>query len=89
MEAAMDYAVVALGLVLGVAGHILKKIVQQRETDQTVHLKAYLTKHPYKTALMVFYAVGGVSGLYMTDTASFYTALLAGFTANSLSGKVD
>lgn len=85
----MEHILIALATVAGVAGHILKKLVQQRELDPTLQLRRYLTENPYKTALTVFYACGAVAGLYMTDTESYYTALLAGFGANSLSGKSD
>lgn len=85
----IEHVLIALATVAGVAGHILKKIVQQRESDPSLQLKQYLTQNPYKTALTVFYAVGAVGGLYMTDTVTYYTALLAGFSANSLSGKSD
>ena len=67
----------------------LKKIVQARETDNTFSLKKYLTLYPYRTALMAFYAVGGTAALYWTGTAEFYTALVTGFAANSLSGAAD
>lgn len=85
----IDQVLIVLATVTGVAGHILKKLVQQREQDKTIQLKRYLTENPYKTALTVFYAAGAVAGLYMTETQSVYTALLAGFSANSLSGKSD
>lgn len=85
----MENLLVVLGTVLGIIGHVLKKIVQARETDNTFSLKKYLTLYPYRTALMAFYAVGGTAALYWTGTAEFYTALVTGFAANSLSGAAD
>jgi len=85
----IDYLIVAAGCLAGIAGHVLKKVIQQRETDATFTLKDFLTLYPYKTAMTVFYAVGGTAGLYFSDTATFYTALVVGFAANSLSGAAD
>ena len=85
----MGNVLVALGAILGVAGHVLKKVIQRREVEQGFSLKAYLTLYPYKTAMTLFYAIGGVAGLYFSGTAEFYTALLTGFAANSLSGASD
>lgn len=89
MESIMDYLIVGAGCLSGIAGHVLKKVIQQRESDATFTLKQFLVLYPYKTAMTVFYAVGGTAGLYFSDTASFYTALVVGFAANSLSGASD
>lgn len=85
----MSNALVILGLLIGIAGHILKKVITRRETDATFSLKQYLTENPYKTAMTVFYAGAALTGLYYSDTQSIYTAILAGFSANSLSGASD
>lgn len=85
----IDELIIAGGTLVGVAGHVLKKVIQQRESDKTFSLKRYLMENPYKTAMTVFYAGGGVAGLYFSDTATFYTAIVTGFAANSLSGKSD
>ena len=89
MESISGYLVVGAGTLAGIVGHILKKVIQARENDANFGLKAFLTSYPYKTAMTVFYAIGGTAGLYFTDTATFYTALVVGFAANSLSGKSD
>lgn len=89
MEAWLGHGLVAGGALLGVVGHVLKKVIQQRESDNTFSLRQYLTLYPYKTAMTFFYAAGGVAGLYFSGTAEFYTALLTGFAANSLSGASD
>ena len=83
------HGLIGLGAALGIVGHVLKKVIQQRESDATFSLNKYLTMYPYKTAMTVFYAVGGLAGLYFSGTESFYTALLTGFAANSLSGASD
>ena len=85
--APLDYALVGFGLILGVVGHIVKKVVELRETDHTFSLRRYLIENPYKTFMVVFYAGGGAVGLYMDGTLSIYTAIVTGFAANSFSGK--
>lgn len=85
----MDHVLVASGLLLGVAGHILKKVIQVRATDPTFHLSTFLSMYPYKSVMTLFYAAGGCAGLYWSGTAEFYTALTVGFAANSLSGASD
>lgn len=89
MEVFYAHGLIVGGAILGVIGHVLKKVIQQRETDNTFSLHQYLTLYPYKTAMTFFYAAGGVAGLYFSDSASFYTALVTGFAANSLSGASD
>jgi hypothetical protein len=85
----VDHALVAGGLLFGVFGHILKKVIQVRQTDASFHLTTFLTMYPYKSIMTLFYAVGGVAGLYWSGSAEFYTALTVGFAANSLSGASD
>ena len=85
----MDYLLIAVATFAGVSGHILKKVITEREKNAVFSLRDYLTMYPYKTAMTVFYAVGGVVGLYYADSASVYTALVTGFAANSLSGASD
>ena len=85
----MEHVLIGVGTIAGVFGHVLKKLVQERQQNKALHLKQYLTDNPYQTALVVFYAGAAVAGLYMTETQSVYTAIMAGFTANSLSGKSD
>lgn len=78
---------IILALVAGITGHIVKKIVEKRETDAGFSLKRFLMENPYKTFMTMFYAVGGALLLTQMDQLSVYTALLTGFSANSLSGK--
>ncbi len=85
----IEDALIVVATFIGVAGHILKKIIQQRETDNTFSIKRYLSEKPYKTAMTVFYAGAGVAGLYYSDTQAIYTAFLAGYAANSVSGASD
>jgi len=89
LSQALNHGLIVGGALLGVIGHVLKKVIQQREADNTFSLKQYLTLYPYKTAMTFFYAAGGVAGLYFSGTEAFYTALLTGFAANSLSGASD
>ena len=83
----LEYVWVGLALLAGIAGHIVKKIVEVRETDASFSLKRFIMENPYKTFMTVFYAVGGALLLVQMDQLSIYTALLTGFSANSLSGK--
>lgn len=83
----LDYGLVIGGLLLGVIGHIVKKVVEQREMDRSFSLKRYLVENPYKTFMVIFYAGAGAVGLHMDGTLSMYTAIVTGFAANSFSGK--
>lgn len=85
----IEQLLIVLATTAGVGAHILKKVVQQRESDRTFSLKKYLTENPYKVALTFFYGAAGVAGLYVSDSASVYSALVTGFAANSLSGASD
>ena len=83
----LEYGLIGGGLILGVIGHIIKKVVELRTTDHTFSLKRYLVENPYKTFMVIFYAGGGAVGLHMDGTLSVYTAIVTGFAANSFSGK--
>lgn len=85
----MEYLMIGGGLLAGIAAHIIKKVIQQRESDRAFSLGRYLTENPYKTAMVVFYAGAGAVGLYMDGSLSPYTAIVTGFAANSMSGKSD
>jgi hypothetical protein len=89
METIMPYLSVAAGALLGVAAHVIKKVVTQREHDKTFSLPKYLSENPYRVIMTVFYAAAGVAGLIAAGDVSFYTALVTGFAANSLSGASD
>ena len=66
---------------------IVKKVIELRETDITFSLKRYVTENPYKTFMVLVYAVAGAAGLYMDGSLTFYTAVVTGAAANSFSGK--
>ena len=85
----IEHMMIVGATIAGVVGHILKKLIQEREASPSLQLKGYLMTNPYKTVMVVFYAFGGVAGLYAMDSASWYSALITGFAANSLSGKSD
>ena len=76
-------------LIAGIAGHVLKKVIQLRNTDKTFSLKKYLIAYPYKTALMVFVAAGAFLYLLDDGTLSYATAFMAGFSASSAGGTGD
>ena len=83
----MEYFWIVVGLLSGVVAHIVKKVIEQRDSDKSVSLKKYLTENPYKTFMVVFYAVAGAAGLYVDGTLTIYTAIVTGAAANSFSGK--
>lgn len=83
----IEYVWIALGLLAGVVAHIIKKVIEERETNKSFSLKSYLTENPYKTFMVLFYAVAGAAGLYMDGSLSVYTAIVTGAAANSFSGK--
>ena len=85
----LQNAGVILGLFIGITAHIIKKVVTRRETQKTFSLKQYLQESPYKTAMTFFYGGAGLLGLYAIGDVSIYTAILTGFSANSLSGASD
>ena len=87
MEMINQYWPIAAGLVLGVLAHIIKKVIELRETDRTFSLVKYLTQNPYKTFMVLVYAIGGAAGLAMDGSLTIYTAMVTGAAANSFSGK--
>jgi len=87
MEMVMEYLPVFAGLLLGIIAHIIKKVIEQRESDRTFSLKKYLTENPYKTFMVFVYAIGGAAGLHMDGSLTIYTAIVTGAAANSFSGK--
>lgn len=82
-----QYVIIGLGLLLGIVAHIVKKVIELRETDHSFSFKRYIVENPYKTFMVVVYAVGGAAGLHMDGTLSLYTAIVTGAAANSFSGK--
>lgn len=87
LEIITMYWATAFGLLIGVAAHIVKKVIEMRETDLTFSIKRYLMENPYKTFMVLFYAIGGAAGLAMDGSLTFYTAIVTGAAANSFSGK--
>lgn len=75
------------GLMLGIVAHVVKKVIELRQTDHTFSLKRYLVENPYKTFMVFVYAIAGAAGLHMDGTLTVYTAIITGATASSLSGK--
>lgn len=83
----LELVYAGLALMTGVAAHIVKKVIEERELDKTFSLKRYLSENPYKTFMVIVYAIGGAFGLHMAGDLSVYTALITGAAANSFSGK--
>jgi hypothetical protein len=82
----MEHLMPGVMLVVGIACHILKKVVERRQADISFQLKDYLIGYPYQTAVSVLMAVGGYVGLHAMGDLTMSSAFLAGVTANSLAG---
>ena len=82
-----DFLIVGAGLLLGIVAHIVKKVIELRETDHSFSLKRYLVENPYKTFMVVVYAIGGASAMYGAGELGFASAITIGAAANSFSGK--
>lgn len=74
-----------MGLVLlGTFAHVLKLVVEERQTDQTFGLRDYFGLYPYRTGLMVLTAVGTAMGLFTAGELTGVTAFATGFIAQSI-----
>lgn len=80
----MEMTIWAALVVLGIALHFLKKVVEARKQEKTLSLKAYWRDNPYNSAICV---VGSIVGFlifwrlgYMNDVL----ALGTGYAGNSL-----
>ena len=82
----MFYVGTVLLLLLGNATHIVKKVVEVRETQGNFNLKKYLSMYPYKTFLVLMAGMGGYLGLMAAQELTPLTSFMAGFMANSLGG---
>lgn len=83
----MSFYLWTIGLMLlGNVTHIVKKVVEVRQTDGTFSLTKYLSMFPYKTFLIVMAGTGGYLALLSADELTYVNAFMAGFMANSLGG---
>lgn len=85
----MEMLILVVLLIAGTATHIVKKVVERRQTDETFSLKDFLTKYPYKTVLTMMAGVGGFLGLMAAGELSHVTAFMTGYMANSLGGAAE
>ncbi len=85
----MDMLILIALLVAGTGTHIVKKVVEKRQTDETFSMKDFLTKYPYKTILTLMAGVGGFLGLMAAGELSEVTAFMTGYMANSLGGAAE
>ena len=75
-------------LILGLATHELKQVIEYRNTDVSISLWSLWKTRPYKLALMI---VGGIAGfifLIELDQLTMVNAFTIGFMANSMSDIV-
>lgn len=83
----MEFTLITISLMLlGNVTHIVKKVIETRQTDGTFSLWKYLTMFPYKTFMVIMAGVGGYLALMVAGELSYATAFMAGFMANSLGG---
>jgi len=73
-------------MLLGNITHIVKKVVEVRQTVGTFSLWQYLSMYPYKTFLIVMAGVGGYFGLMSAGELTHVSAFMVGFMANSIGG---
>ena len=83
----VELATIGAGLLLGIAAHIVKKVIELREVDRTFSLKRYIMENPYKTFVVFVYSIGGAATLHGVGDLSFATAVITGAADNSFSGK--
>lgn len=67
-------------LLLGNVMHVLKKVVELRQSGVEIGITGYVRRRPYLTAFGFISSVGVFLVLGITDPA---TAMLTGFTADS------
>lgn len=83
----MNFYLITIGLMLlGNITHVVKKVVEVRQTNGSFSVWKYLSLYPYKTFLIVMAGVGGYLGLLSAGELSYVTSFMAGFMANSLGG---
>jgi hypothetical protein len=76
--------VAALMTALGIISHVLKKLVEIRQTDGGYHLRDYVNQYPYQTLLIIIGALGGFFLLYEINQLTYASAFGMGFIANSV-----
>ncbi|MDJ0952549.1 MAG: hypothetical protein QNJ81_02600 [Acidimicrobiia bacterium] len=83
----LNFILITIGLMLlGNITHIVKKVVEVRQTDGEFSILKYLSMYPYKTFLIVMAGVGGYLGLLSAGELTYVSAFMVGFVANSLGG---
>lgn len=71
-------------ILLGAFCHVLKLIVEVRETNKDFGWRDYIGAYPYKTLLMVLTSFGGSIGLYFAGELTAATAFAAGYIGQSV-----
>lgn len=75
-------------LLLGLATHFLKRVVEERAAGRIISLRTYWVEHPYHSALAVASAVAGFVLLYGTAELTRITAWGLGYMADSAAGML-
>ena len=83
------YVLTVLAMFAGSFLHVIKKVIQRRQTNDKFSLKDFLTKYPYKTIMSVAAGVVGYLMLMQAGELTYVAAVLTGYTANSLGGAAD
>lgn len=71
-------------MLLGHLAHILKTVVQLRETDKKETIQSYIGDHPYKTALAICGSLVGYIMLADTGQLTLVAAMGVGYMADSV-----
>lgn len=80
----MDTAILVLLLILGLASHLLKKVVAEvRAGNRDISIRSYWLENPYPTALGIVGAVTGFVLLYDTPELTKLTAWGLGYMCDS------
>lgn len=80
----MEHALFLSIMFLGHLSHVLKVVIQLRETDRTMSLRQYIKDRPYKTVLALCGSVVGYLILSDTGQLTMVGAMAVGYMADSV-----
>ena len=79
-----EHALFLLVMLLGHVAHIIKTVVQLRESDDTISLKKYIIQRPYKTSLALCGSLIGYIMLNDSGQLTLVAAMSVGYMADSV-----
>lgn len=80
----LQYGLFFFAMIMGVVAHMVKKLADLNKAGTLISPKDYFMKFPYQTTLSL---LGGIAGYFLmisTGDISYISALLAGYTADSI-----